>query len=142
MLDLREASKPPSVIRVCACVHACRYRCRNVQSGSSSYTASYRKPQSTRLASFMSLKITTLSIHSQVFYGFQSSSAAVHSGQNSQPPWEVGFTPLSHFTDGETEAQRGKLIWPNANRSILQKPSPFRRCCLFSQHHQEGELVA
>lgn len=44
---------------------------------------------------------------------FQSTSAAVHSGRNSQSPWEVGFTPLSHFTDGDTEAQRGKLIWPN-----------------------------
>ena len=71
----------------------------------------------------MSLKITTLSIHSKALYGFPSTSAAVHSGRNSQAPWEAGFTPLSHFTDGDTEAQRGKLIWPNAVDPGLPAPS-------------------
>ena len=123
MLDLREASKAPLVIRVCACVHACRYRCRNVQSGSSSSTASCWRTPEHWLSSFMSLKITTLSIHSKALYGFPSTSAAVHSGWNSQAPWEAGFTPLSHFTDGDTEAQRGKLIWPNAVDPGLPAPS-------------------
>lgn len=64
-------------------------------------------------------------------------------GQTQQPPQEVGFTPLSHFTDGETEAREENSIgqtqmvlgvWaPSSEASWLT--APVWRDQVGVQHH-------